>query len=483
MNFHKKNIYSILFLFTMIIGLYTFFHPASVPEAAAQSTRILPECAVTDGNCELDDFIQLFVNLADWGLKVLPALSMFFFIIGGFYLLISGGSAEKIQKGKKVLSSVLIGTIIVLVFAWAWSAFIYATLTDSDDMSAAKVFGVDWWGGEPYRNPDAGCCILSTGGGDFIGCQDNLTAYECQGLSESIPESSYYEPYPKDSCSQLTDCSTYTEGCCVPNNQGNSCYAASSGSGCIDFPGTHYEAGACNTVPSCGEGGFGNEPGCCIIQDSCFEALFSADCPGDFREGVNCIDDGICLSGTCITESGCTSGGIDCEGEWSDLPIDDPAIEQQCLGGCCETINSCYNETYYRCEQRSDIQSWTSPGSCATVAGCIANGCCVYDSSCIGGPLEKIGCEGNWRTNDCSIVPACLPGCCQDTDSTCYQVDHGYECDFPSQYHQGGNCGSLPGVCNTCCVYTDHCEANESEATCAFNSGSFFLGTCPTPCP
>ncbi|MFA6588434.1 MAG: hypothetical protein WCT08_05190 [Patescibacteria group bacterium] len=68
----------------------------------------------TNKNCDLDDFLGLFVNLFSWGLYILSALAVFFFFLGGGTLLLSGGSEERIRTGKMILTNTVIGLFVAL---------------------------------------------------------------------------------------------------------------------------------------------------------------------------------------------------------------------------------------------------------------------------------------------------------------------------------------------------------------------------------
>jgi len=50
---------------------------------------------------------------------LIPSVAALMLIIGGFYLLIAGGSPELFAKGKSVLTAVVIGLVIVFV-AWVF---------------------------------------------------------------------------------------------------------------------------------------------------------------------------------------------------------------------------------------------------------------------------------------------------------------------------------------------------------------------------
>lgn len=65
-------------------------------------------------NCGFNEFLQIFVNLFNWGLYVLSILSLFFFFLGGGTLLLSGGNEERVRAGKAILVNTVIGLVIAL---------------------------------------------------------------------------------------------------------------------------------------------------------------------------------------------------------------------------------------------------------------------------------------------------------------------------------------------------------------------------------
>lgn len=484
-RYKKLSLFLLVIITTLLV--ISFVH---INEAAAQSFKILPDCATGAGNCQLKDFVQLFVNLAQWGLIILPYLSLIFVIWAGFNLIVAGGNPEKIQSGKKMLTSVLIGVLIILILAWAWSSFIIYAMTGE-----TKIFGQPWWGGTSYRNPDAGCCVLLTAGGDHIGCQDNLTENECKELSGSIPGSNYNFPDVKLPCSEMVDpCQVNIDeitgvACCVPNNPADpnvQCHHADYETGCINFPNTHYDPDACVMIRACQElGGIGS--GCCITENSC---IWSDDgtCNGDLRPFVfaeleTCFDVGICLAGTCVQDSGqCDSGKCTTDEGWWDIrPFDEMQNTEWCQAGdgCCVTNNNCIGESEANCINRGG--NWFNQ-NCSAITDCTA-GCCVDESGCSGG---RIDCDGTWyNVGVCAVLPACNQGCCQETDGTCYDVEFGYLCDSPSTFYELQDCDTISS-CNSCCFYSDHCQNNITELDCmvGFPGGdAWILDSCPSPCP
>ena len=137
----KKNKYFKLFFILGLLLVLTvgYTKPVFAYEYYNNGFEIIPkECLESqvatqqEKPCNLNSFVQLFVNLAAVGLKVLPYLAMLMIIGSGFYFVLSGGSAQRIQQGKKAFSSVIIGVLIIIVLAWGMSAMIVYLLTGEE---------------------------------------------------------------------------------------------------------------------------------------------------------------------------------------------------------------------------------------------------------------------------------------------------------------------------------------------------------------
>jgi len=93
--------------------------------------------------CDFDDFVALMVNAFKFGLAMLGAVVLFFFIWGGFGFIIAGGRTEKIDEAKKTIKGAFIGMLIVLT-AWIMVNFYIIAFTDKE---GNKIFGQFWYGG------------------------------------------------------------------------------------------------------------------------------------------------------------------------------------------------------------------------------------------------------------------------------------------------------------------------------------------------
>lgn len=72
----------------------------------------LTKCRVC-GDCKLNDFIQLGINIFDYVLGIVGALALLAFVYGGILFLFSAGNSEQIEKGKKVLTGAVIGLFVI----------------------------------------------------------------------------------------------------------------------------------------------------------------------------------------------------------------------------------------------------------------------------------------------------------------------------------------------------------------------------------
>lgn len=98
--------------------LYSIFYilvaaAVATPFLVLAAQQLLPPCATGAGRCHLNDIVQTFVNFMRLLLGFVGSAVLVFFVYGGFVWLTSGGSSEKIKKGKDVVINSIIGLIIV----------------------------------------------------------------------------------------------------------------------------------------------------------------------------------------------------------------------------------------------------------------------------------------------------------------------------------------------------------------------------------
>ncbi len=109
-----------------------------------------PPAAVTNNrNCGFSDFIQLFINLASWGLGILAVLGVLVMVWGGFTLLTSMGNQEKVREGKMTIWGSFLGIAIVLT-SWVLVGFFVSAITGTKTvLFAGTPFARQFYGKSP----------------------------------------------------------------------------------------------------------------------------------------------------------------------------------------------------------------------------------------------------------------------------------------------------------------------------------------------
>lgn len=109
----KKHFIIITFAFSLVI--YGLSLSPRVVEAVGPllDDSLIKEAECISGGCSLNTFIALGVSLSNIILGLVGALTLAMFIYGGVVLLLSGGSSEKISKGKEIILGSVVGLLIV----------------------------------------------------------------------------------------------------------------------------------------------------------------------------------------------------------------------------------------------------------------------------------------------------------------------------------------------------------------------------------
>ena len=103
-----KKIFAILFISIILIAPAVTFAQSS--DAAATTTNPCSIKGAAPGTAALPRCInQIYV----WSLGISVLLAMLMIVIGGYYLMTSGGNAEQATKGKEYITSALIGVVIL----------------------------------------------------------------------------------------------------------------------------------------------------------------------------------------------------------------------------------------------------------------------------------------------------------------------------------------------------------------------------------
>jgi hypothetical protein len=91
-------------------------------EPAFEPSVLMPRCVYFEGFTDYEEacgcrninvFMQLLVNAANWMFGIVGGAALIVFIYGGFKMLTSAGNDEAVKKGKDALVAAVIGLIIV----------------------------------------------------------------------------------------------------------------------------------------------------------------------------------------------------------------------------------------------------------------------------------------------------------------------------------------------------------------------------------
>ncbi|MBI5037529.1 MAG: hypothetical protein HZC01_02395 [Candidatus Kerfeldbacteria bacterium] len=506
----RRNNFIFLILAGFILGLSLATPLAALAQEYTryeEGFTIIPQECIdpSKGDCGLNSFVQLFVNLANVGLKILPYIAILMMMWAGFNLIQSGGNPEKIQEGKKMIGSVVLGVLIVTILAWAWSYFVVSILTGSANLFPNTPFQREWWGGgEVAQLPEgSGCCVVPE-----LGCSD-LTKEEC----DQIGAASYVAQYfgggtafqtfwqgENQFCYQFpAQCDNFKFGCCVPRDtNATTCYNPND-RGCLDYPGTDHDvnncanlAGRCVTVE--GEASTASATGCCVTGNSC-SASNNTNCTGTFYPNQNCSQVNDCTSGCCVGGDSCSSGKINCTGSWNPAACNQAPNDDSCLVGCCKVtdgtwnnVKSCYTEiTKGQCISQygaGNVYFSTDSTDCTNYAECV-NGCCVSNNSCTSGAVNDSCPDPLNNYNEattCAANPACVEGCCLFAGAT--TCTDGILRNNCNGVFYGGNCSSrvqctTTGCCKDVLNANGACINGYAQAACGGAPNTFWANqTC-----
>lgn len=126
--------------FAVLVGIFLAGLVWMTPSASAQEGTnvrtgpLLIQCdtELVNGEftnpCGIDDFLNQFVVLAQWGLSIVAVLAVLMIVYGGFQWITAGGRPSKVEDGKRVVQGTIIGVIISLM-AYVIVNFVVSAIT------------------------------------------------------------------------------------------------------------------------------------------------------------------------------------------------------------------------------------------------------------------------------------------------------------------------------------------------------------------
>lgn len=155
-----------------------------------------PAIVTINKACGFNDFVQLFINLANWGMGIMALLALGFAVWGGYTLMESAGSQEKIKEGKQTIWGGVLGITIVLT-SWLLIGFVTAALTGTGPTvfkdAAGGKFARNFFGGSncnskfrdncSYNALELSCKDTKQNGDAVTTAQSVLANLGCYGLA------------------------------------------------------------------------------------------------------------------------------------------------------------------------------------------------------------------------------------------------------------------------------------------------------------
>lgn len=211
---NKGTIQRVIVILFLVFNMNVFL----VPAASAQSLTepLVPDACTDDklggdSECGVEEIIQAGINIAMWILAIIGAVSLAYFVYGGFVLLTAAGNSGRVDQGRKILAGTVIGLIIVL-----------------GSFTFVRFIGTLFGGGSTPANFDnyldntaASDNRICSGRSDGSRCvQNNQNVYACIGggcsnisLCEywSARQPNQYNIGPGQECVPQADCVSGTE--------------------------------------------------------------------------------------------------------------------------------------------------------------------------------------------------------------------------------------------------------------------------------
>jgi len=107
----KVSIFSVIFGFIGALSLFNTVARAQCEPTSGNCLDIMKKTAgIGDGSIE-----QILINILNASLSLLFLVVMGFLIYGGYFWMTSMGNEERIKKSKQILTSAVIGLIVVLL--------------------------------------------------------------------------------------------------------------------------------------------------------------------------------------------------------------------------------------------------------------------------------------------------------------------------------------------------------------------------------
>lgn len=111
----KFSIILLLVFNIFSITVLTVNADSLINEASPDSNMELKagDSCIATGDCKLNDFTRIAINISKIILGIVGSLALLAFVAGGLMLMLSGGKAEMVTRGKQTIIGAVIGLVVV----------------------------------------------------------------------------------------------------------------------------------------------------------------------------------------------------------------------------------------------------------------------------------------------------------------------------------------------------------------------------------
>ena len=109
----KKIILLLLIILCLGVLILPNIGGAQNPKNLEGEKEVLSDDCRLSGNCTLDEFVRFLTYRGNLLVAGAGTFALLFFVIGGVYWILSAGSPDKVEKGKKIMLGAVIGIVII----------------------------------------------------------------------------------------------------------------------------------------------------------------------------------------------------------------------------------------------------------------------------------------------------------------------------------------------------------------------------------
>jgi len=155
-----------------------------------------------NGDCQLPDIMTVVANVGNYVLGLVGAVVLLMFVVGGFYMIASGGNMDRVKTGKRYITTSIVGLLIVFG-AFAAIQTLKAVLTGSPTGTSIPGQVVDCTG-----QPDGNNC------GFNMECQSGICMPSCEAADREHAGFSCYDTQDPSFAGHLSSC--FAQACPGP---------------------------------------------------------------------------------------------------------------------------------------------------------------------------------------------------------------------------------------------------------------------------